>query len=60
MLESLFNKVAGLKFTIFTGKHLFWGLSLIKLQAFRPTTLLKNDSNTCFPLNMAGLLRTPI
>ena len=33
-------------FAIFTGKHLFWGLFLIKLQAFRPGTFLKRDFNT--------------
>ena len=32
-------------FAIFTGKHLFWGLFLIKLQVFRPATFLKRDSN---------------
>ena len=30
----------------FTGKHLCWSLFVIKLQAIRPTTLLKRDSNT--------------
>ena len=29
-----------------TGKHLCWSLFLKKLQAFRPTTLLKRDSYT--------------
>ena len=33
-------------FAIFTGKHLRWSLSLIKLQAFSPAALLKRDSNT--------------
>ena len=35
-------------FAILTGKHLCWSLFLIKLklQAFRPATLLKRDSNT--------------
>ena len=33
-------------FPNFTGKHLCWSLFLMKLQAFRPTTLLKRDSNT--------------
>ena len=33
-------------FAIFAGKHLPCSLFLIKLQAFRPATLLKNDSNT--------------
>ena len=31
-------------FTIFSGKYLCWGLFLIKLQAFRPATILKRDS----------------
>ena len=30
----------------FTGKYLCWSLFLIKLQIFRPTTLLKEVSNT--------------
>ena len=33
-------------FIIFTGKHLCWILFLIKLQDWRPTTLLKRDSST--------------
>ena len=37
---------ASKNFAIFTGKHLCWSLFLIKLQAFRPTTLLKKGSNT--------------
>ena len=32
-------------FAIFTRKHLCWGLFLIKLQAFRPATFLKRDSD---------------
>ena len=35
-------------FAIFTGKHLYWNLFLIKLHAWRPATLLKRDSNTDF------------
>ena len=31
---------------IFIGKHLFWSLFLIKLQAFKPATLIKRNSNT--------------
>ena len=43
----LFYKKVVLKyFTIITEKHLFWGLFLIKLQAFSPATLLKRNSNT--------------
>ena len=33
-------------FSNFTGKDLCWSLFLIKLQAFRPLTLLQLDSNT--------------
>ena len=33
-------------FAVFTGKHLCWSLILIKLQAWRTTTLLNRDSNT--------------
>ena len=43
----LFYKKVVLKyFAIITEKHLFWGLFLIKLQAFSPATLLKRNSNT--------------
>ena len=39
-------KISGLKnFANLTGKHLCWSLFLIKLQVFRPATLLKRDSN---------------
>ena len=34
------------KYVIFTGKHPCWSLFLIKLQDWRPQTLLKRDSNT--------------
>ena len=33
-------------FAIFAGEHLCWGLFVIKLQSWRPATLLKRDSNT--------------
>ena len=33
-------------FPNFTGKHLCWSLFLIKLQALKPATPLKKDSNT--------------
>ena len=43
----VFLKNGALKnFAIFTGKHLYWSLFLIKLQAFRPATLLNRGSNT--------------
>ena len=37
-------------FTISTGKDLCLGLFLIKLQAWRPPTLVKRDPNTVVPL----------
>ena len=43
----MFFKLGVLKyFAIFTRKHLYRSLFLIKLQAFKPATLLKRDSNT--------------
>ena len=46
-------------FAIFRGKHLCMSLFLKKLQAWRPATLLKRDSNTgAFPLNIANFLKT--
>ena len=33
-------------FVIFTGKHLCWSLLLIKLEDYRPKTLLKRNPNT--------------
>ena len=51
-------KIGVLKnFAIFTGKHLCWSLFLIKYPAFRATTLLKEDFNTCFSANIAKFLR---
>ena len=48
-------------FAIFTEKHLCWNLFLIKLQDWRPTTLLKRDSNTgVYLLNISEFLRAPI
>ena len=43
----VFSKKGALKnFANFTRKYPCWSLFLIKLQAFRPATLLKRDSNT--------------
>ena len=40
-------KIGVLKnFALFTGKHLCWSLSLIKLLGWRPATLIKRKSNT--------------
>ena len=45
----------------FTEKHLYWSLFLIKLQTFRPATLLGRDSNTGFLLvKFAKFLRASI
>ena len=33
---------------IFTGKHLCWSIFLMKLQAFRPVTLLKRLQHSLF------------
>ena len=50
----MFYEKAALKtFALITGKHLCWSLFLVVLQAFRPATLLKKDSNTgAFLLSM--------
>ena len=45
---------------ILTGKHLFWGPFLIKLQPFKIVTLLEKDSNMYFLVNMGNLMRTLI
>ena len=43
----MFFKIDTIKnFAIFTGKHLCWGILIIKLQVYRSTTFLKIDSNT--------------
>ena len=43
----------------FTWKHLCWSLFLRKLQTFRPTTLLRRDSNTdVFLWTCEDVLRT--
>ena len=42
-------------FAIFIGKHLRWSLFLIKLQAWRPSILLKKDfQHWHFPENIAN------
>ena len=52
-------------FAIFTGKHLCWGLFLIKLHAFRSETFLERDSNWgvscgyCKILKSSFFYRTP-
>ena len=50
-------KVGFLKnFAIFTGNHMCWSLFLIKLQAFRPTTLLVQ----VFSFKYCEILKMPI
>ena len=46
LLQMLFIVVVLKYFAIFPRKHLCCSIFLIKLQAFRPATLLKRDSNT--------------
>ena len=40
------KKIVLKSFAISTSKHLFWSLSLLKLQAFRPANLSKRESGT--------------
>ena len=42
----MFYKVVLKNFAIFTRKQLCWSLFLIRLQDFKPATLLQRDSNT--------------
>ena len=53
-------KIGVLKnFVVFTGKHLCWSLIPIKLQNWRPATLLKRDlTQRHFPVNITKFLRT--
>ena len=45
--SQMFFKIGVLEnFAIFTGKHLRWTISLVKLQASRPATLLNRDPTT--------------
>ena len=44
--EVFFKKAVLKNFATFIEKQLCWSLFLIKLQTFRPATLLKSDSNT--------------
>ena len=42
--DVFYRKGVPKSFASFTEKHLCWSLFLIKLQAYRPATLLKRDS----------------
>ena len=56
-------------FVNFTGKHLCWSLhgdlhrvsfeKICRPWAWRPLTLLKKDSNNCFPVKLVKFLRAP-
>ena len=55
MLKSLFDKVAGLQ------AYKDAPTQVVSCQICeRPATLLKRDSNTCFPVKSVKFLRTPI
>ena len=43
--SQMFLKIGFLqKFAIFTGKRMYWSLSLTKMMGFSPATLFKRDS----------------
>ena len=56
----MFFKIDVLKnFTNFTEKCLYWGINLVKLQAWYAATLLKKRlQHRCFPVKFAEFLRT--
>ena len=55
----LYKKAVFENFSIFTGKHLYWSFFLIKLQAWRPATSLKRESqHKSFPIIIAKFLKT--
>ena len=57
--SQIFFEIGSLKnFAIFTGKHLCWGFFLIKMQAFRPATFLKRDSNTNISCGYCEIFRS--
>ena len=51
--EAAIKRAVPKNLTIFAVRQLRWSLFLIKLQAFRSVTLLKRDSNTGVPVNIA-------
>ena len=60
----MYFRIGALKyFAMFTGKHLCSSLFLMKMQAWRPATLLKRDSkifSRFFPVKFARFLRAHI
>ena len=60
-LELFCNKVALKTYAEFTGKHLFWSLLLMKLQAGSACNFIKKRLQyRCFPLDFMKFSRTPI
>ena len=57
--KSSLKEVAFENFAIFTGKHLLWSLFLINLHAWRPSTLIKIESNMVVPVDIVKNLRNP-
>ena len=46
--SQMYFRIGALKdFAMFTEKYLCWGLFLINIQAWRPATLLRRDSEIC-------------
>ena len=58
--QKCYKKAIVKHFVIFTGKHLWWGLFLIKLKAIRAVALLQRDSNTYFLVNFGKFIKAPI
>ena len=57
----MFSKIDGLKiFANFTGKHLCWSLFSIKLQDFRPATLLKRIPTLVFSCEICKIFKNTI
>ena len=52
-----FKRCVHKNFANFTGKHLCWGLFLIKLQALRPATSLKRDSTHVFSSEICEIFK---
>ena len=52
------KKVVLKNFAVFTRKHLYWSLFLIKLRAFRPATLLKWTPTQTFSCEYCKILKS--
>ena len=58
--EEFYKKGVLKNFAIFTGKHLCWGLFLIKLQTWPAFLLKRRLQRRCFHVSIAKFLRTPV